>query len=241
MRQRLGHGDPALCPACACWSTFTSGSVLGSIRSAAGCSALFADFFATMTESNIPYSCIRLAALRLHGADTRTSCWPNMRSRGFRAKSFFICHSLHSRYRAPSDSLVAFVTASGPRDLEFLCGAHWLACELPYRCFLFTRRMPAHNSGSMRLVRYSFMVSDSHRHSLPVSRRTPCGTCMRNAEGRSWNMSVRALVQIASSLSRCTQVPENGQSARSTELKSQKSTLSMYGDSVSDCAGIPAV
>ena len=37
-----------------CWVTFPSVSALGSIRSAAGEPALFADFFATMAESDFP-------------------------------------------------------------------------------------------------------------------------------------------------------------------------------------------
>jgi hypothetical protein len=54
----------------------------------------------------------------------------------------------------------AFATASAPGVYSF--AAQWLACELPYRRFTLTFAGDGARLG-VDVVRYSFIVSDSHR------------------------------------------------------------------------------
>src|SRR3979490_961046 len=54
--------------------------------------------------------------------------------------------------------------------------------------------------------RFHYAACNDRQHYGPL--RCHWGARRRNAEGCSWNMSGRALVQITSFLSRCTQMPE---------------------------------
>src|SRR5689334_23237003 len=178
-----------------CWPAFPLVSVLGSTGSAADCSALFAGFPATTTESDFSGSCI------IGYGSSPSRCGPavsirrpNPRSPGSRAKSFHTCQGLRPRRAGrvlaimPPSILPSMILSTSAPGTNLVFAAQWLADALPCRRFADTLTVARARLGA-DVDRYSFIVVDLH-HLLfaGLDRRTRSQeTCIIGIGPQKWS------------------------------------------------------
>ena len=153
-----------------CWLAFPSASALGSTGSAAGRSALFVGFPATMAESDFSRSVhhrLRLLAFPIRTRPARSWRWPDHGISRFPCKERACVPGSSTTPGCPSACVGAlghiafhYTDSVGTRD-QFSIAAQWLACTFPYRRFADILADACARLGA-DVVRYSFIVVDLH-------------------------------------------------------------------------------